>query len=66
VGAPAAESALAELPDDELPQAELAVRRRFGPPPYDDRTARRAAGFLQRRGFDAEAVAAAIGRPDSG
>jgi regulatory protein len=59
----AAASALAVLPEDELPDAERAVRRRFGPPPYDDRTARRAAGFLARRGFAADAVAAAIGRP---
>jgi SOS response regulatory protein OraA/RecX len=66
VADPAAESVLAELPDDELPQAQRVIRRRFGPPPYDDRTARRAAGFLHRRGFDAEAVAAAIGRVDPG
>ncbi len=60
----AAESALSALPDDEQDDAERALRRRFGPPPYDDRTARRAAGFLARRGFDADAVAAAVGRLD--
>ena len=65
VGDPAAESALAELPDDEMSHAERVVRRRFGPPPYDDRTARRAAGYLHRRGFDAEAVAAAIDRSET-
>ena len=59
----AAESALATVPANELPAAEQAVRRRFGAPPYDDRTARRAAGFLARRGFAPDAVAAAIGRP---
>jgi regulatory protein len=63
VGDPAAEAALAQLPEDELPDAQRAVERRFGAPPYDDRTARRAAGFLARRGFPPDAVAAAIGRP---
>jgi regulatory protein len=65
VAEPAARAALADIPDDELSQAERAVRRRFGPPPYDDRTARRAAAFLARRGFDAEAVGAAIQRFDA-
>jgi regulatory protein len=60
---PVAESALAVLPDDEVPDAVRAVERRFGAPPYDDRTARRAAGFLARRGFAPDAVAAAVGRP---
>ena len=63
VDEPAAAAALGTLPDDERPQAERIARQRFGPPPYDDRTARRVAGFLARRGFDAEAVAAAVGRP---
>jgi hypothetical protein len=40
------------------------VERRFGAPPYDDRTARRAVGFLARRGFAPDAVAAAVGRPE--
>ena len=62
VDEPAAAAALGTLPDDERPQAERIARQRFGPPPYDDPTARRAAGFLARRGFDAEAVAAAVGR----
>ena len=60
---PAAAAALAALPDDERPDAERVARRRFGPPPYDDRTARRVVGFLARRGFDPDAVAAAVGRP---
>ena len=63
VDEPAAAAALGDAPDDERPQAERIARQRFGPPPYDDRTARRAAGFLARRGFDADAVAAAVGRP---
>jgi regulatory protein len=63
VGEPAAAEALGTLPDDERPLAERIAERRFGPPPYDDRTARRAAAFLARRGFDAEAVAAAVGLP---
>jgi regulatory protein len=63
VDEPAAAEALETLPEDERPAAERIARRRFGPPPYDDRTARRAAAFLARRGFDAEVVAAAVGLP---
>ena len=63
VGDPAAEAALALVPEDELPDAVRTVERRFGAPPYDDRTARRAAGFLARRGFAPDTVAAAVGRP---
>jgi regulatory protein len=63
VDGPAAAAALAALPDDERPDAERVARRRFGPPPYDDRTARRVVGFLARRGFDPDAVAAVVGRP---
>jgi regulatory protein len=63
VDEPAAAEALGTLPNDERPLAERIAGRRFGPPPYDDRTARRAAAFLARRGFDAEAVAAAVGLP---
>lgn len=59
----AAASVLSELPDDDESDADLVVRRRFGEPPYDDRTARRAAGFLARRGFGPDTVAAAIRRP---
>ena len=58
----AAAAALAALPADDRPEAERIAHRRFGPPPYDDATARRAAGFLARRGFDPDAVAAVIGR----
>jgi regulatory protein len=60
---PAAEAALALVPEDELPDAVRTVEHRFGVPPYDDRTARRAAGFLARRGFAPDTVAAAVGRP---
>jgi regulatory protein len=60
---PAAAAALATLPGDERPEAERVARRRFGPPPYDDATARRAAAFLARRGFDPDAVASALARP---
>jgi regulatory protein len=60
---PAAEAALAVVPRDELPDAVRVLERRFGAPPYDDRTARRAAGFLARRGFPPDAVFAAVGRP---
>jgi regulatory protein len=62
----AAESALSRLPADDQGDAEQVVRRKFGEPPYDDRTARRAAGFLARRGFGPDAVAAAVGRPALG
>lgn len=62
----AAESALSRLPADDQSDAEQVVRRKFGEPPYDDRTARRAAGFLARRGFGPDAVAAAVGRPALG
>jgi regulatory protein len=63
VDEPAAAAALGALPDDERPEAERIAWSRFGAPPYDEPTARRAAAFLARRGFDAEAVAAAVGRP---
>lgn len=63
VAEPEAAAALGTLPADERTEAERVAAQRFGPPPYDDRTARRAAAFLARRGFDAEAVAAAVGRP---
>lgn len=63
VDEPAAAAALDTLPCDERPDAERIAVERFGPQPYDDRTARRAAAFLTRRGFDVEAVAAAMGRP---
>jgi regulatory protein len=40
------------------------VDSRFGPPPYDEATIRRAAGLLARRGFDEDTVGAVLGLPD--
>jgi len=40
------------------------VGSRFGPPPYDEPTIRRAAGLLARRGFDEDTVGAVLGLPD--
>ena len=40
------------------------VGSRFGPPPYDEATIRRAAGLLARRGFDEDTVGAVLGVPD--
>ena len=40
------------------------VGSRFGPPPYDEATIRRAAGLLARRGFDEDTVGAVLGLPD--
>ena len=48
------------LPDDERPDAERIAHRRFGPPPYDDRTARRVAGSWRGADSTPDAVAAAV------
>ncbi|MFI5049438.1 MAG: recombination regulator RecX, partial [Gaiellales bacterium] len=40
------------------------VANRFGPPPYDEATIRRAAGLLARRGFDEDTISAVLGLPD--
>jgi regulatory protein len=42
--------------------AREVVLRRFGPPPYDEATLRRALGMLARRGFDEDTVGAVLGR----
>lgn len=44
--------------------ARAMVGSRFGPPPYDEATIRRAAGLLARRGFDEDTVGAVLGLPD--
>jgi regulatory protein len=45
--------------DHALADGEIAatiLERRFGPPPYDAATRRRAAGMLARRGFDEDVI----------
>ena len=44
--------------------ARAMVGSRFGPPPYDEATIRRAAGLLARRGFDEDTAGAVLGLPD--
>lgn len=46
---------------DEVERARRALRSRGTPDPRDAAELRRAAGFLQRRGFDADTVAAVLG-----
>ncbi len=46
---------------DELERARRALEARGAPDPRDPAGLRRAAGFLHRRGFDADTVAAALG-----
>jgi regulatory protein len=46
---------------DEAERARLALRSRGAPDPGDPAGLRRAAGFLYRRGFDADTVAAVLG-----
>jgi regulatory protein len=48
----AASAALDEHAGADSEIAATILERRFGPPPYDVATARRAAGLLARRGFD--------------
>ena len=50
--------------DRDLAAAQALVITRFGAPPYDPRTARRASGLLARRGFDADTAAAALAAED--
>jgi regulatory protein len=42
------------------------LERRFGPPPYDAATVRRAAGLLARRGFDEDVIGALLSIDDAG
>jgi SOS response regulatory protein OraA/RecX len=46
---------------DEAERARQALRSRGAPDPRSPAELRRAAGFLHRRGFDADTVAAALG-----
>jgi regulatory protein len=53
-----AEAALEEAfpPGEEARIARTVVERRYGPPPYDRRTVRRASELLKRRGFSYDVV----------
>ena len=51
-------------PAGTRPTARDFVTRRFGPPPYDEPTLRRALGMLARRGFDEDTVGSVLGLPD--
>jgi SOS response regulatory protein OraA/RecX len=48
--------ALADHATSDPDGARALLARRFGEPPYDRATTRRAAGMLARRGFDQQAV----------
>jgi regulatory protein len=48
--------ALADHATSDPDRARQLLARRFGPPPYDRATTRRATGLLARRGFDQQAV----------
>jgi SOS response regulatory protein OraA/RecX len=52
----AAAPAVADHATSDPGLAQRLLARRFGPPPYDHATTRRAAGLLARRGFDQQAV----------
>jgi|GraSoiStandDraft_4_1057263.scaffolds.fasta_scaffold199390_2 regulatory protein len=56
-----ARAAAETTPGDEAERARLALRSRGVPDPRDPAELRRAAGFLHRRGFDADTVAAVLG-----
>jgi regulatory protein len=59
--APAARAIAETTPGDEIERARQALRARGAPDPRDPGGLRRAAGYLQRRGFDADTVAAVLG-----
>ena len=58
--ADAARAVAATTAGDEAERARLALRARGGPESRDPAELRRAAGFLHRRGFDADTVAAVL------
>jgi regulatory protein len=59
--APEARAVAETSAGDEAERARLALRSRGAPGPHGPAELRRAAGFLQRRGFDADTVAAVLG-----
>jgi regulatory protein len=59
--APAARAAAGTDADGEIDRARRALAARGAPDPAGAAGLRRAAGFLHRRGFDAETVAAVLG-----
>ena len=58
---PAARAVAETDAGDEVERARRALEGRGAPDPRDPAGLRRAAGFLHRRGFDADTVAAALG-----
>ena len=61
----AAAPAVAAHADAEPEIAARLLDRRYGPPPYDPVTTRRAAGLLLRQGFGEEAIAGLLGLDDT-
>jgi regulatory protein len=59
--APAARAVAATDAGEEIDRARRALAARGAPDPADPAGLRRAAGFLARRGFDADTVAAVLG-----
>jgi regulatory protein len=59
--APAARAVAATDAGEEIDRARRALAVRGAPDPADPAELRRAAGFLHRRGFDADTVAAVLG-----
>jgi len=61
-------TASAAVADHAQADGEIAaalLERRFGPPPYDAATRRRAAGLLERRGFDQDVIRPLLSLDDS-
>ena len=65
VDEPATERAQRRLAEtSEVERAVLLVEQRFGPPPHDPATLRRAFALLARRGYDEEVSRSALGVED--
>jgi regulatory protein len=66
VGDPAAERAQQRLAErSELDRAAELIEQRFGPPPHDPATLRRAFALLARRGYDEDVSRSALGVDES-